>query len=62
MKTLLIVLACAIALATQTAPVAAQGCGIMPIKPIPPVGCKDLVAECICTSTTNCHYEWRCVK
>ncbi len=29
-------------------PVCASGCGLMPIKPLPPLGCKDLVAECRC--------------
>ena len=30
---------------------AAGGCGIKPIKPIPPIGCKDLVAQCRCDSS-----------
>jgi hypothetical protein len=37
-------------------------CGIKPIKPIPPVGCKDLRAECVCdVNGQNCKWEWVCV-
>ncbi|MGA2905459.1 MAG: ATP-dependent Clp protease proteolytic subunit [Candidatus Korobacteraceae bacterium] len=37
-------------------------CGIVPIKPIPPIGCKDLRPECVCDSSgNNCHWEWVCV-
>ena len=39
-----------------------SGCGIKPIKPIPPIGCKDLLAECVCDNRgENCHWEWKCV-
>ena len=46
------------------APAFAQvGCGIVPIKPITPIGCKDLVAQCRCDSKgQNCHWEWVCVR
>ena len=41
------------------------GCGIKPIKPIVPVGCKDLIANCICVEgpdhLQHCHWEWLCV-
>lgn len=46
-----------------TAGALSAGCGIEPIKPIPPAGCKDVVAECICEANgRNCRYVWRCVK
>lgn len=39
------------------------GCGIVPIKPIVPIGCKDLRAECVCdASGQNCEWQWVCVK
>ncbi len=37
-------------------------CGITPIKPIPPIGCRDLVPVCSCDSRGNCAYSWICVK
>jgi hypothetical protein len=41
----------------------AQGCGVVPVKPVPPVGCKDLKPECVCDSNgQNCHWDWVCVK
>jgi len=42
----------------------AAGCGIQPIKPIPPIGCKDLVAQCECVRTRQglvCQWVWTCV-
>jgi hypothetical protein len=45
-------------------PVCASGsCGIVPIKPIPPIGCKDLEPQCVCDQHgQNCHWTWVCVK
>ena len=41
----------------------AASCGISPIKPIPPIGCRDLRLICNCDSAgQNCTYSWRCVK
>ena len=38
-----------------------SGCGIKPIKPIPPIGCKDLRAVCTCDSEgKDCWWEWVC--
>jgi len=38
------------------------GCGLKPLKPLPPLGCKDLVAVCRCDSKgCNCRWEWECV-
>ncbi len=40
-----------------------EGCGLRPLKPLRPLGCKDLVAECVCDSDgEHCRWEWRCVK
>jgi hypothetical protein len=57
--------ALAAALLITSAPVctAQLGCGIKPIKPIPPIGCADLVAECRCDARgQNCRWTWICVK
>jgi hypothetical protein len=41
----------------------ASGCGLVPLKPLIPLGCKDLRPECVCDSQgQNCHWEWVCVK
>ena len=41
----------------------AAGCGTVPIRPIPPIGCRDLRPSCMCNSTgTECHWEWICVR
>jgi hypothetical protein len=41
---------------------APQGCN-QTIKPLTPLGCKDLVARCVCDSQgKNCHVEWGCVR
>lgn len=42
-------------------PVNAYGCGIVPIKPIPPIGCRDLRPECQCDSNNNCRWVWVCI-
>lgn len=45
----------------SSATVRAGSCGIVPIKPIPPIGCKDLRPECVCSANGNdCHWEWVC--
>jgi hypothetical protein len=39
-----------------------SGCGIKPLKPLIPLGCKDLVAQCKCDAKgQNCKWEWICV-
>ena len=36
-------------------------CGIMPIKPIPPLGCSDLCAQCQCNANgSDCRWVWNC--
>jgi hypothetical protein len=53
MKTLIILLTLAMR--------ANEGCSIEPIKPLPPVGCKDLIAQCVCDAKAECHWQWVCV-
>ena len=41
---------------------AQSGCGLKPLKPLPPLGCKDLVAQCVCDDRgRNCSWTWVCV-
>jgi len=41
--------------------VCAEGCGILPIRPIPPIGCGDLCPQCQCDSNgQNCRWIWVC--
>lgn len=52
-------------LATAPATVHAQSCGIQPLKPLTPLGCRDLRAECACETTPTgmkCGYKWICEK
>ena len=38
-------------------------CGLVPLKPLTPLGCKDLISQCVCDSSgQNCYYIWVCVK
>ncbi|MCC6344277.1 MAG: hypothetical protein IT166_18900 [Bryobacterales bacterium] len=58
-----LLLALALAAGVGNSTLAAAGCGIKPIKPITPIGCKDLVAQCTCDAQGNrCHWQWICVK
>jgi hypothetical protein len=48
-------------------PVCSQnGCGMKPMKPMTPMGCKDLVAQCSCVKDKDgmlqCQWTWMCVK
>ena len=51
-------------LLTSTTPepaCAASGCGIKPIKPIPPIGCTDMCAQCQCNADgSDCNWVWVC--
>jgi len=55
----------AVGILTAFAALAAGDCYIEPVKPVPPVGCKDLKARCECTTDkegrTNCRWTWICV-
>ena len=63
MKTVLFVIAVTLGLACQSTSVeAASGCGFVPIKPLVPIGCSDLVPRCQCDEKgQKCHYIWVCV-
>ena len=42
-----------------------NGCGFKPLKPLVPLGCKDLVARCQCERDADgfmqCRWVWDCV-
>ncbi len=55
----------AVLLSTLTASFAPaqSGCGLLPLKPLPPLGCKDLKPVCQCDKDgRNCAWRWNCVK
>ena len=38
-------------------------CGFVPLKPLTPLGCSDLIAVCVCDEDgQNCYYQWQCVR
>src|SRR5579862_7415223 len=36
-------------------------CAIQPIKPIPPIGCKDVTPQCVTDNNHQSHWTWICV-
>jgi hypothetical protein len=36
-------------------------CAIKPIKPVPPVGCKDVTPQCVTNSNGQSYWTWICV-
>jgi hypothetical protein len=36
-------------------------CAIQPIKPIPPIGCRDVTPQCVSDGNGNSHWNWVCV-
>ena len=61
----LFVLAAGGAFAVFSATPACAGgqCGVMPIKPIPPIGCTDMQPVCQCDATgRSCAWTWVCVR
>ena len=61
---LLLVLIGIITLCLLQSPVSVtgNGCGIEPLKPIVPLGCRDIYPECVCDQNGNCVWRWVCVK
>lgn len=63
-RAILLAITALLFMAGQTS-VSAASCAIEPpsVKPVPPVGCKDMIHECICNSQgQNCQWVWVCVK
>lgn len=41
---------------------AQSGCSLLPLKPLPPLGCMDITPRCVCDSNgNNCRLVWDCV-
>ncbi len=39
------------------------GCLFQPLKPLTPLGCRNLISVCVCDERgKNCHWEWQCVR
>lgn len=51
-----------LALAAASVPSAVGQCAIQPIKPIPPIGCKDLTPQCVADNSGHAYWTWACVK
>ena len=63
MRTILALLALATALiGSGVAYAQVSSCGIPPIKPIVPIGCRDLVPVCQCDASGRCYWTWQCVR
>lgn len=61
--TLTLAFAAGLLLAPAPSTCLAGDCGYKPIKPIPPIGCKDVQAECVCDAEGNkCAWQWRCIE
>jgi len=43
-------------------PLVSGQCAIQPIKPIPPIGCKDLTPQCVSDGNARGHWTWICVS
>lgn len=61
--TILATIALSALLLSSAAPAQSVGCPIRPMKPMVPMGCKDLQAVCHCDARgQNCWWEWVCVR
>jgi hypothetical protein len=49
-------------LASSSVPSAFGQCAIKPIKPIPPIGCKDLLPQCVADNSGHAYWTWACVQ
>jgi len=50
-------------ISTPALAAANASCGVVPVKPVPPVGCNDLSPVCTCDEHgRNCRWSWVCVK
>lgn len=47
---------------SEIVPVAAADCGLKPLKPLPPLGCRDLVAQCVIDPQGHAYWQWVCVR
>jgi hypothetical protein len=61
MRSLLIISAIALLLEPMQSAMAA-GCGVAPLPPKLPVGCRGMQPTCVCDAAGNCHWEFLCVR
>lgn len=57
------IIALALVVVATTIPVFSQGCftQVQPIKPIAPIGCGNMVSQCLCAQDGgNCRWTWVC--
>ena len=51
---------------TAFGPPALADCGFLPLKPLAPLGCADLIPRCICEEggygQIACRWEWLCIR
>ena len=52
----------AVAGLTSGAAFAEGSCSIPPPPPTPPDGCRALVPVCVCDATSNCYWQFQCVR
>jgi len=36
-------------------------CGVAPVTPVAPPGCRDLRPRCVCDQSGNCYWEFDCI-
>ena len=63
LRYLLAVLGLCLLTVSAPEPVCANAsCGLMPLKPLIPLGCKDITPQCQCDANGSCAWVWVCVK
>lgn len=63
MRRFLLISTSILAFAIGPAPICGGDCGVMPVKPVVPVGCRDIKPACVCDAAgRKCAWQWRCVK
>jgi hypothetical protein len=40
----------------------AAGCGVAPVQPPAPLGCKSMLPTCVCDVKGDCHWEFICAR
>ncbi len=61
LATLIALIAGALMLSSATPSPACAALGTCGLKPLPPLGCKDLCAQCQCDATgSDCRWVWNC--
>jgi hypothetical protein len=40
----------------------AASCGVAPVQPTAPAGCRTMEPTCVCDVKGNCHWEFICLR